>query len=150
MTPPPDPRLDQRRQVLAAFLVAGSLVLVVGAWAVQPQVVPPMSAVTHQTGDQSAQHAGAPLAPAAWNVTLLQPLTDAPAVAAPSAPFTLSVFSILAQGKDLTAAIDPGDGTGLVYVHVGDTVKGATIVAVETTSVTVNSAGTNHQLKLAP
>jgi hypothetical protein len=150
MTPLPDPRQDQRRQVLAAILVAVSLVLVVGAWAFRSPPAPPMSAVTYHAGDQSAQKSGAPLIPAAWNVTLWQPLTDAPAVTAPSAPFTLSVFSILSQGKDLTAAIDPGDGTGLVYVHVGDTVKGATITAVETTSVTVSSAGAEHRLKLAP
>lgn len=150
MTPLPDPRHNQRRQLLAALLVAGSMVLVVGAWAFRSTAAPPMPMVTLKTGDQSAQHAGAPLSPAAWNVTLWQPLTDTPAVAAPTTPFTLSVFSILSQGKDLTAAIDPGDGTGLVYVHVGDTVKGATVTAVENTSVSLSSAGTIHQLKLAP
>ena len=149
MTPPANPRMQQLRQLAAAIVVTGGLVLVAGVWASRSAALPVETRAPND-GRPPVLQATTPLAPASWSIALWQPLTDVPVQAATSTPFTLSVFSILAQGGTLTAAIDPGDGSGLVYVRTGDTVKGATITAVESSSVTVSSAGTVHQLRLTP
>jgi hypothetical protein len=140
---------DMRRRVIGSALGAAALVVVATTWAALPA---PLPAVPASLTDEAARPAAAKraLTAAAWTVSLWQPLTDAPPAVVRSAAVTIKLFSILTQDGAFTAAIDPDDGGPLVYAHVGDTVKGVTIAAIDAVGISIQAAGATHRLELAP
>jgi hypothetical protein len=150
MMPTSDPHLDQVRQLWASALAAIGALVVATAWATTAPSLP-APASPKPDGAGAGEKAGDPLLSSkTWTITLWQPLADAPVVVAATSPLAIKLFSILTQGDGLTAAIDPGDGGPLVYVHPGDTVRGASIVSIDAHGVNVRYGGIAHRLELIP
>jgi hypothetical protein len=150
MTPMDEPLKSMRRQVWASAATVAGLACIAGIWALQCPVLPASpSLALSASAVPMAHHPGGKMA-ATWEVTLWQPLSDVPVEAAHATPLTLKLFSIMAQDGTLTAAIDPGDGSPLVYAHSGDTIKGVTVTSVDAKGVSLTVAGAAQRLDLVP
>jgi hypothetical protein len=150
MTLMDEPLKAMRRQVWAAAATVLGLACIAGLWAFQRPTLSALPAVSlSDTALPTTHQAGKRLA-TTWDITLWQPLSDVPVEVAHAAPLAFKLFSIMTQDGVLTAAIDPGDGSPLVYAHSGDTIKGATITSVDAKGVSITVAGGVQRLDLAP
>ncbi|MEK7415631.1 MAG: hypothetical protein AAB263_20185 [Planctomycetota bacterium] len=144
-----DPHRRFQRQV--ALQAGACWILVVLAvlwmWRVPTAVAPIVSA-----GPSAKIATGATataINPAIWNINLWRPFTDeAPNTVASAAPMALKLFSIMQQGDGLTAAIDPGNNGGILYVKAGDVCNGFTVVRVEANGVVLRINGQEQRLGL--
>ncbi len=130
--------------VVVIGLLATGAAVTWAVWPVEVAVEAPRAGVA--TAERSA---AVPIEPAAWDLRLWQPFTDAP-VAQETAPPPLKLYSILKRKGVYLAALSAGDTAPMVYAASGDVVHGVTIRAVDATGVDLRSALGDQRLELRP
>lgn len=135
-------------QVGACWLLV--LLAAVWAWRLPVQAAPVFAPARSATA-VTATTAASAVDPATWNINVWRPFLDeaAPAAAA-GTPLALRLFSIMHSSDGLTAAIAPGDNSGLLYLKAGDTGNGFTVVRVEANGVVLRINGQEQRLGLGP
>jgi hypothetical protein len=151
MMPTRDPHRELHRQLLISAGITLFLIALASWWAMPDSAELHAPAFPRSSGVPLVPPTlDAALSPAMWNVALWRPLSDAPIVIPLASPPSFKLFSILKQGDALIAALDPGDGNTLVYVHAGDQFKGATIVAIDERGVSVQLGEDLQRFELVP
>lgn len=139
-----------RGQAVISAIAAVLAVLTAGTWAMLVPAAPPLPNAMPGAITAARPGPAAAIDTAAWQVALWRPFSDAPPPVARAAPLTIKVFSILRQGGGATAALDPGNGAGLVYARVGQRIGELTVTAIDEHGIEVESGGQRQRLELTP
>lgn len=145
MTPMSKVASRMRRSLAVAIVGVTLVVLGTAAWAVWVPVLTTAPAVPAVPA--SVVVALRAVESTAWNVRLWQPFTDVP-VASATVAVPVKLCSILRRDGIYIAALDGGEGAGMIFAHTGDVVHGVTIRAIDATGVDLHTDDGDRRVEL--
>jgi hypothetical protein len=147
MTSATDPHRRFQRQIALHVGACWIVALLAAAWAWRVPV-PAMPAVPALRPSAAVGPSAVRPDPSAWNIALWKPFSNEAPTAAPAAPQTLKLLSVMQQGDGLTAAISAGDTAGMVFLKAGDSSNGFTVLRVEAHAAVLRVDGRELRLEL--